>query len=121
MNEIWNRSPWLLALVAGVFFAAFAVVVLGFLKNRGYRHLERMRAMELDRVEESFFAGRLLTYIPWQFWTSFAILVLLILASMIAQGPENQKVFLELTKYVTGAVIGSLFGKTNRPTKKEAG
>jgi hypothetical protein len=72
-----------------------------------------MKAMELDRVEESFFAGRLLNYVPWQFWTSFAILLILILSSFLADG-ENQKVFLELTKYVTGAVIGSLFGTSGR-------
>ena len=67
--------------------------------------------MELNRVEESFFAGRLLSYIPWQFWTSFAILLVLIIASFLSS-VDNQKVFLELTKYVTGAVMGSLFGNS---------
>lgn len=93
-------------------------MLFAFYKNRGFRHIERMKAMELNRVEESFFAGRLLIYVPWQFWTSFAILLLLIITSFLMD-KENQGVFLELTKYVTGAVIGSLFGNHVRSKPHE--
>src|SRR5436309_8559842 len=111
MLEAWRQNPGYFVVVSALLLPAFIALLLAFLKNRGYRHVERMKAMELDRVEESFFAGRLLTYIPWQFWTSFGILVVLILAFFLTTDQDNQKVFLELTKYVTGAVIGSLFGK----------
>jgi hypothetical protein len=121
MTEVWNQSPWLIALGVVAILAAFVAVIFGFLKNRGYRHIERMRAMELNRVAESFFSGRLLAYIPWQFWTSFAILVILIASAMITSDGDTRKVFLELTKYVTGAVIGSLFGKGNTGVKADGG
>ena len=110
MSEAWIQAPGLLVFLSIILLGALIVLTLGFCKNRGFRHIERMKAMELNRVEESFFAGRLLSYIPWQFWTSFGILVVLILSSFLSSG-DNQKVFLELTKYVTGAVIGSLFSK----------
>lgn len=113
MLEAWKQSPGYFVMLAVSLLSALIVVVVAFLKNRGFRHVERMRAMELNRVAESFFAGRLLGYIPWQFWTSFAILIALIGSSLITGG-ETQKVFLELTKYVTGAVIGSLFGEKAR-------
>ncbi len=45
---------------------------------------------------------------PGSFGQVFAILLVLIISSFLTHG-ETQKVFLELTKYVTGAVIGSLF------------
>lgn len=50
---------------------------------------------------------------PGSFGQVFAILLVLIISSFLTNG-ENQKVFLELTKYVTGAVIGSLFGNNVR-------
>jgi hypothetical protein len=65
-----------------------------------------------------FFAARLLMYVPWQFWTSLVILIIVILAAVLTQG-EMSKAFLELSKYVTGAVIGSLFGDTQRQGKEE--
>jgi hypothetical protein len=113
MLDAWSQYPGYFIALALVFLGVLIAVLIAFSKNRGFRHIERMKAMELDRVEESFFAGRLLNYVPWQFWTSFAILLILILSSFLADG-ENQKVFLELTKYVTGAVIGSLFGTSGR-------
>jgi hypothetical protein len=109
MLEAWNSSPGYFITLALIGITALVVLMLGFLKNRGYRHIERMKAMELNRIEESFFAGRLLKYIPWQFWTSFSILVVLILSSIATSG-DTEKAFIELAKYVTGAVIGSLFG-----------
>jgi hypothetical protein len=110
MFEAWSKSPEYFAAVGIIFLGCLVVVTWAFCKNRGFRHLERMKAMELNNVEESFFAGRLLKYIPWQFWTSFGILLLLIVAFFLTKESEAQKTFLELTKYVTGAVIGSLFG-----------
>ncbi len=109
MLEAWNQNPGYFVALAIVILGVLIVVLIAFYKNRGFRHIERMKAMELNRVAESFFAGRLLNYVPWQFWTSFAILLVLIISSFLTHG-ETQKVFLELTKYVTGAVIGSLFG-----------
>jgi|SRR6266571_964250 len=111
MLDAWKQSPGFFVALTITLLAVLIVATIGFYKNRGFRHIERMKAMELNRVESSFFARRLLSYIPWQFWTSFAILVVLIVSSFVSSG-DNQKVFLELTKYVTGAVIGSLFGKS---------
>ena len=113
MLEALSQSPRYFIALAIVLLAVLILVLIAFYKNRAFRHIERMKAMELNRVEESFFAGRLLNYVPWQFWTSFAILLVLIISSFLTDG-ENQKVFLELTKYVTGAVIGSLFGNNVR-------
>lgn len=113
MLEPWSQFPVHFIVLAIVFLIVLIVVLIAFYKNRGFRHIERMKAMELNRVEESFFAGRLLNYVPWQFWTSFAILLVLIISSFLTDG-ENRTVFLELTKYVTGAVIGSLFGSNVR-------
>ena len=113
MLEAWSQNPGYFITLAIACLGVLIIVLIAFYKNRGFRHIERMKAMELNRVEESFFAGRLLNYVPWQFWTSFAILLVLIISSFLTDG-ENQKVFLELTKYVTGAVIGSLFGNNVR-------
>ena len=99
---------------------AFTIVVLAgiwafaYVKMRPLRSKERLAALEKGQNSELYFSGRLLHYIPWQFWTSFAILLLLILAYFISSAfhiEEAQKSFLELIKYITGAVVGSLFGK----------
>jgi len=71
MLEAWIQNPGYFIGLAIVFLGVLIVVLIAFYKNRGFRHIERMKAMELNRVEESFFAGRLLNYVPWQFWTSF--------------------------------------------------
>ena len=89
--------------------------ILAYTKLRPLRSQERLEALKKGQNPELFFSGRLLNYIPWQFWTSFAILVLLIIAYFISSCfdiDEAQKSFLELIKYITGAVVGSLFGKS---------
>jgi len=96
-----------IVLLAGIW--AFSYV-----KMRPLRSKERLAALEKGENSDLYFSGRLLNYIPWQFWTSFAILLLLILAyftSSFFHLEEAEKSFLELTKYITGAVVGSLFGK----------
>jgi len=113
MFEMWKSHPGYFIILLALLLCFFVVVVFGMLKNRPYRHKERMKAMELNNVNESFFAARLLMYVPWQFWTSLVILVIIILSALFTEG-ETNKVFLELSKYVTGAVIGSLFGNTQR-------
>jgi hypothetical protein len=100
-----------------IIVAITIVVVTGiwaYVKIRPLRNKERLAALEKGQNSELFFSSRLLHYIPWQFWTSFAILLLLILAFFISAGfhiQEAQESFLELIKYITGAVVGSLFGK----------
>lgn len=113
MFEMWKSHPGYFIALLALLLCFFIVVVFGMLKNRPYRHKERMMAMELNNVNESFFAARLLMYVPWQFWTSMVILIIIIVSALFTSG-ETNKVFLELSKYVTGAVIGTLFGNTQR-------
>ena len=115
---MWTSHPGYFIILTALFLCILIVVVFGMLKNRPYRHKERMKAMELNNVHESFFAARLLMYVPWQFWTSLVILIIVILSAVLTEG-ETSKVFLELSKYVTGAVIGSLFGNTQGQSKQE--
>jgi len=118
MFEIWKSHPGYFIILFALILCFLIVIVVGILRNRPYRHKERMKAMELNNVHESFFAARLLMYIPWQFWTSLVILIIIILSAIFTSG-ETNKVFLELSKYVTGAVIGSLFGNTQRQNTTE--
>jgi hypothetical protein len=101
--------------------ALMVVAVTGIwayaVKIRPTRKEERLQALAKGQNPDLYFSGRLLHYIPWQFWTSFAILLLLIIAYFASSGfnlNEGQKSFLELIKYMTGAVVGSLFGKDPR-------
>lgn len=118
MFEMWTIHPGYFITLITLLLCLLIVVVFGMLKNRPYRHTERMKAMELNNVYESFFAARLLMYVPWQFWTSLVILIIVILSAVLTEG-EKSKTFLELSKYVTGAVIGSLFGNTQKQSKEE--
>lgn len=118
MFEMWKSHPGYFITLFALLLCFLIVVVFGMLNNRPYRHKERMKAMELNNIHESFFASRLLVYVPWQFWTSMVILIIIILSALFTDG-ETNKVFLELSKYVTGAVIGSLFGNTQGQNKEE--
>jgi hypothetical protein len=93
-------------------------VIAAYTKMRPLRSQERLAALEKGQNPDLYFSGRLLHYIPWQFWTSFSILILLIVAYFASSGlhmEDAQKSFLELIKYLTGAVVGSLFGKNPDP------
>lgn len=106
-------NPMFLALLVAVTVLLLAVIV-AYVVVRPQRTRERMAALEKGTDAQLYFSGRLLSYIPWQFWTSVAILVLLIVAFFISSQlalEDAQKSFLELVKYVTGAVFGSMFGK----------
>jgi ABC-type Fe3+ transport system permease subunit len=110
-----NNTPIVVITIALMIVAVIGIWAYAW-KIRPTRKEERLLALEKGQNPELFFSGRLLHYIPWQFWTSFAILLLLIIAYFISSGGKNnegQKSFLELIKYMTGAVVGSLFGKGN--------
>lgn len=107
---------------SNVLVITIAVTVIGlalivaYTKLRPYRHKERMAALEKGQNPDLYLSGRLLKYIPWQFWTSAAILVLLILAYFVSLrlgAASAQASFVELIKYLAGAVIGSLFGNAS--------
>jgi hypothetical protein len=118
MLEMWVSHPDYFITLAVVFICILIVIVIGILRNRPYRHKERMKAMELNNVDEAFFAARLLMYVPWQFWTSLVILIIVIAASVLST-EEASKAFVELSKYVTGAVIGSLFGSAQKQGNRQ--
>ena len=89
-------------------------LIIAYTVIRPYRTQERLAALEKGLNAELYFSSKLLRYIPWQFWTSFAILLVLMVAIFVSdhlnmETPKN--FFLELVKYVIGAVFGSMFGK----------
>jgi hypothetical protein len=103
-----------LVIIVALTIVGLAGILAYAFKIRPLRRDERLKAIEKSQNPELYFSGRLLQYIPWQFWTSLAILVLLIVSYFVSSGyhiEEGQKSFLELIKYMTGAVVGSLFGK----------
>ncbi len=112
----------LLALLVAVTVLLLAVIV-AYVVVRPQRTRERLAALEKGTDAQLYFSGRLLSYIPWQFWTSVAILLLLVVAYFISSQlalEDAQKSFLELVKYVTGAVFGSMFGKGNEAQPSNA-
>lgn len=97
-----------------VLLAAIAGYV--FVRNREFRSRERLAALEKGVNSELFFSGRLLRYVPWRFWMSCGILISFVLLFSILKYKHLDDAaasFLELIKYVTGAVIGSMFGITD--------
>jgi hypothetical protein len=117
MFEMWISHPGLFITLAALLLLIFIAPQVTMLINRPYRHRERMEAIRHHNIQESFFAARLLMYIPWQFWTSLIILAIVILATFLTSG-ETSKAFMELSKYVTGTVVGSLFQNTLRQSKE---
>ena len=89
-------------------------VIIAYVRVRSYRSKERLAAIEKGLKLELYVTGQMLRSIPWQSWAGSVILVLLILAYFISsrlQLNQGEQSFLELIKYLTGAVVGSLFGK----------
>jgi ABC-type Fe3+ transport system permease subunit len=112
MNE--NMMYFSVSMAALVFTVIAGIIA--YVMVRPYRSDERVAAIKANQNAELYFSGRVLRKIPWQFWTSFAILVLLVLGYFLSAGfgkTDGAASFMELIKYVTGAVVGSLFFKGN--------
>lgn len=92
-------------------------LIIGYVVVRPYRTKERLAALEKGVNAELFFSGRLLAYIPWPFWASVSILILLLIALgffRYLNDKETTVSLLELIKYVVGAVIGSMFNGSGK-------
>jgi hypothetical protein len=88
--------------------------ILVYARIRPIQSQERLAALEKGTSPEVFYPTRVLAHVPWQFWTSFVVLLVLMLSYFLSAWlklDEAQKSFLEMSKYVTGAVIGSIFCK----------
>ena len=112
--ETIAKETIIIAITGALTIVALAII-FAYTKMRPLRSQERLAALERGQNADLFFSGRFLHYIPWQFWTSFAILVLLIVTYFVSSAfnlDRAQNSFLELIKYITGAVVGSLFGKS---------
>jgi len=97
--------------------------IIAYTKRRPYRHTQRMAALDKGQNPALYLSGRLLQYIPWQSWTSAAILVLLIVAYFVSLrlgAASARGSFVELIEYLAGAVIGSLFGNAG-PSQSPGG
>lgn len=116
MIQAWSQHPGFFVLESSIVVAILCLASYVFLRNRDFRHRERIQFLQSPLAgTELFFSGKLLRYIPWQFWTSLGILILLVAcyfaAAYIAKDSGATAAFLDLIKTVTGAVLGSLFGK----------
>lgn len=117
MLNAWTQHPVFFVTLGGLALAALALLAYVYLKNCEFRYKERASAMQVGRPRLLFFSEHLLRYIPWQFWASLMVLVLLaglFLACSYSGLGTSAGALLELLKYVTGAVIGSLFGKGDK-------
>jgi hypothetical protein len=123
MLNAWSQHPGYFVAVAVLVLAVLALFAYVYLRNCKFRYEERSIAMKADRPRLLFFSEHLLRYIPWQFWASLMLLLLLaalFLACSYSGLSTSATSLLELVKYVTGAVIGSLFGKNDRSKSREA-
>lgn len=125
MYQAWLQHPGYFVLESLVVLAVLSLTGYVFLKNRDFRHKERVQFLQNPRPDsELFFSGKLLNYIPWQFWTSLGILILIIICYFVTGRVSNDTraagTFLDLIKTVTGAVIGSLFGKSVKRSSTQA-
>lgn len=114
MLEAWNLHPWffLFVSVAGI----FVFLILGIWQNRSrtFRHEERIACIEKGIPLVYTFSERLLRSVPWQFWTSLLILLVLIATVFVSSRLGLTKAAdsaTELIKYVTGATMAALFEK----------
>ena len=116
MYQAWVQHPGFFVLESLIILAALCLGGYVFLKNRDFRNRERLEFLKNPQPgSELFFSAKLLKYIPWQFWTSLGILILILICYFAAgefkDASTARPAFLDLIKTVTGAVIGSLFGK----------
>ena len=104
--ELWNQSPSLVLLLLLTLLAALTIAGFIFLKNRDYRFRERDTLIEKGVSLDDYSLAR---KVPWQFWVSGTLLLILLLFSQIVDDTAAV-VLLELVKVLTGAVIAALFG-----------
>lgn len=117
MIQAWSQHPGFFVVESLIALAFLCIMSFVFLRNRTFRHKERIEFLQNPHPgTELFFSGKLLKYIPWQFWTSLGILILVVICYFVAMYMTADKTapaaFMDLIKTVTGAVIGSLFGKS---------
>jgi hypothetical protein len=124
MLNAWTQHPIFFVALAVLGLAVLALLAYVYLKNCDLRYKERASAMQAGRPRLLFFSEHLLRYIPWQFWASLMLLLLLavmFLGCSYSGLSTSASALLELVKYVTGAVIGSLFGKGHGDSTRIAG
>ena len=117
MLGAWSLHPGYFVLLSSltVIFVLFIGVL--FFKTREFKHKERMEFIARGQPVIFSFSEKLLRYVPWQFWASSSILVLLIGLFLVCTLNNNLQTtsttVLEIIKFVTGATIGALFGKNS--------
>lgn len=114
MLGAWDHHPGIFVVLSLLLGIIVIVAVLCFFKTRKFKHEERMVLLRADRPVIFSFSEKLLRYVPWQFWASSGILVLLIVLFLICSSfslKDPSATVLEIIKFVTGATIGALFGK----------
>jgi hypothetical protein len=117
MLNAWTQHPGFFVTLGILTLVVLLLLAYVYLKNCELRYKERASAMQAGRPRLLFFSEHLLRCIPWQFWASLMVLLLLagmFLACSYSGLSTSASALLELLKYVTGAVIGSLFGKSNK-------
>lgn len=93
-------------------------LIAAYILARRQRTAERLAAMQQGYDLDLYFSSKLLGYIPWQFWMSAFILVVLIVAVFVSRQmdmADATESFVDLVKYVTGILFGSMFGKNAEP------
>ncbi len=124
MLDAWSQHLAVFVTLSVVVVVALLLGAHVYLKNRNFRHEERLASMQEGYPRMLFLSEKLLRYVPWEFWASLVLLILLAALFLVCSYSGLSSAgatLLELIKYVTGAVIGSLFGKNKRVEEPDLG
>jgi hypothetical protein len=112
MARVWTLPPMNLGLLLVAFLLVLVLGAVVYLKNRRFRNVERLALIEKGGTLDDYsLARKLLVVVPWNFSLGLAVLVVLLGAAAFFDDP-TRGVLIELSKVVTGAVLGSLFRST---------